>query len=59
MVTFLHTKSKKVFALIDKEAKSLNHSYVGTAHIARSSRENEDVAARVLKSLDVDVEMSK
>ena len=40
-----------------KEAKSLNHSYVGTEHILLGLlREGEGVAARVLKSLDVDVE---
>ena len=40
-----------------KEAKSLNHSYVGTEHILLGLlREGEGVAARVLKSLDVDVD---
>jgi len=48
---------KKVLALAGKEAKSLNHSYVGTEHILLGLlREGEGVAARVLKSLDVDVE---
>jgi ATP-dependent Clp protease ATP-binding subunit ClpC len=45
---------KKVLALAGKEAKSLNHSYVGTEHILLGLlREGEGVAARVLKSLDV------
>ena len=48
---------KKVLALAGKEAKSLNHSYVGTEHILLGLlREGEGVAARVLKSLDIDVE---
>jgi len=48
---------KKVLALAGKEAKSLNHSYVGTEHILLGlRREGEGVAARVLKSLDVDVD---
>ena len=46
---------KKVLALAGKEAKSLNHSYVGTEHILLGLlREGEGVAARVLKSLEVD-----
>jgi len=48
---------KKVLALAGKEAKTLNHSYVGTEHILLGLlREGEGVAARVLKSLDVDIE---
>ena len=48
---------KKVLSLAGKEAKSLNHSYVGTEHILLGLlREGEGVAARVLKSLEVDVE---
>jgi len=46
---------KKVLALAGKEAKALNHSYVGTEHILLGLlREGEGVAARVLKSLEVD-----
>src|SRR6266481_1293323 len=46
---------KKVMALAGKEAKALNHSYVGTEHILLGLlREGEGVAARVLKSLEVD-----
>ena len=45
---------KKVLALAGKEAKSLNHSYVGTEHILLGLlREGEGIAARVLKSLEV------
>src|SRR5580692_9962112 len=48
---------KKVLALAQKEAKALNHSYIGTEHILLGLlREGEGVAARVLKSLDVDIE---
>jgi len=48
---------KKVLALAGKEAKSLNHSYIGTEPILLGLlREGEGVAARVLKSLDVDIE---
>jgi len=48
---------KKVLALAGKEAKSLNHSYVGTEHILLGLlREGDGVAARVLKSLEVDIE---
>ena len=46
---------KKVLALAAKEAKGLNHSYIGTEHILLGLlREGEGVAARVLKSLEVD-----
>ncbi len=48
---------KKVLALSGKEAKALNHSYVGTEHILLGLlREGEGVAARVLKSLDIDID---
>lgn len=48
---------KKVLALAGKEAKALSHSYVGTEHILLGLlREGEGVAARVLKSLDIDIE---
>ena len=48
---------KKVLALAGKEAKALNHSYVGTEHILLGLlREGDGVAARVLKSLEVDIE---
>lgn len=47
---------KKVLALAGKEAKALNHSYVGTEHILLGLlREGEGVAARVLKSLEIDI----
>lgn len=47
---------KKVLNLAAKEAKALNHSYIGTEHILLGLlREGEGVAARVLQSLDVDI----
>ena len=46
---------KKVLALAGKEAQALHHSYVGTEHLLLGLlREGEGVAARVLKSLEVD-----
>ena len=53
-------RGKKVLALAGKEAKTLNHSYVGTEHILLGLlREGEGVAARVLRSLDVDIERTR
>lgn len=47
---------KKVLALSSKEARALNHSYIGTEHILLGLlREGEGVAARVLKALDIDI----
>jgi len=51
---------KKVLALGGKEAKALNHSYVGTEHILLGLlREGEGVAARVLKTLEIDIERTR
>ncbi|CAN5249006.1 ATP-dependent Clp protease ATP-binding subunit [soil metagenome] len=51
---------KKVLALAGKEAKALNHSYFGTEHILLGLlREGEGVAARVLKSLEIDIERTR
>ena len=48
---------KKVLVLSGKEAKSLNHSYVGTEHILLGLlREGDGVAARVLAFLKVDID---
>lgn len=47
---------KKVLNLAAKEAKALNHSYIGTEHILLGLlREGEGVAARVLQALDIDI----
>jgi ATP-dependent Clp protease ATP-binding subunit ClpC len=51
---------KKVLNLAAKEAKALNHTYVGTEHILLGLlREGEGVAARVLKNLDIDIEQTR
>ena len=51
---------KRVLALASKEAKALNHTYVGTEHILLGLlREGDGVAARVLSSLAVDVEQTR
>jgi ATP-dependent Clp protease ATP-binding subunit ClpC len=51
---------KKVLALAGKEAKALNHPFVGTEHILLGLlREGEGVAARVLKNLEVDPERTR
>jgi ATP-dependent Clp protease ATP-binding subunit ClpC len=51
---------KKVLALASKEAKALNHSYVGTEHILLGLlREGEGVAAQVLRNLDVNLDKAR
>ena len=51
---------KKVLALAAKEAKELNHTYVGTEHILLGLlREGDGVAARVLKSLDIYIDQTR
>ena len=51
---------KKVLALANKEAKSLNHSYVGTEHLLLGLlREGEGIAARVLQRLEVDIQSTR
>src|ERR1051325_1841639 len=51
---------KKVLALAAREAKALDHTYVGTEHILLGLlREGDGVAARVLKNLDVDIEQTR
>jgi len=48
---------KKVLALAAKEAKALNHTYVGTEHILLGLlREGDGVAAKVLQNLGIDIE---
>src|SRR6516164_2044814 len=47
---------KKVLALAGKEGEALKQSYVGTEHILLGLlREGEGIAARVLRSLEVDL----
>ncbi|MBK1833453.1 ATP-dependent Clp protease ATP-binding subunit [Roseibacillus ishigakijimensis] len=51
---------KKVLALANKEAKNLNHSYVGTEHLLLGLlREGEGIAARVLQRLEVDIQSTR
>jgi ATP-dependent Clp protease ATP-binding subunit ClpC len=51
---------KKVLALANKEAKQLNHSYVGTEHILLGLlREGDGMASRVLTSLSVDLQTTR
>ena len=51
---------KKVLLLAAKEAKTLNHTYVGTEHILLGLlREGDGVASRVLQNLEVDIELTR
>ncbi|MDH4470372.1 MAG: ATP-dependent Clp protease ATP-binding subunit [Verrucomicrobiae bacterium] len=51
---------KKVIALAGKEAKALQHSYVGTEHLLLGLlREGEGIASRVLQQLEVDIEQTR
>jgi len=51
---------KKVLALAAKEARSLNHTYVGTEHILLGLlREGDGVAGRVLKHFAVDIDAAR
>jgi ATP-dependent Clp protease ATP-binding subunit ClpA len=51
---------KKVLALASKQARNLRHTYIGTEHILLGLLlEGDGVAARVLKSLDVDVDETR
>jgi ATP-dependent Clp protease ATP-binding subunit ClpA len=51
---------KKVLFLATKEAKALNHTYVGTEHILLGLLlEGDGVAARVLKAFRVDTEKTR
>src|SRR6266850_2582815 len=53
-------RAQQVLALARKEANALNHTYVGTEHILLGLlREGEGVAARVLKTLEVDIERTR
>src|ERR1700675_2295674 len=47
-------RARQVVVLAQDEARRLNHNYIGTEHILLGLlREEEGLAARVLKSLDV------
>jgi len=56
----LTPRVKKVLQLASKEARALNHTYVGTEHLLLGLlREGDGVAARVIKNLDVDIEQAR
>jgi ATP-dependent Clp protease ATP-binding subunit ClpA len=51
---------KKCLALAAKEARALNHTYVGTEHILLGLlREGDGVAARVLINFNVDIDQTR
>ena len=53
-------RTKRVLGFAQKEAKALNHTYVGTEHILLGIlREGDGTAARVLTNLDVDLEETR
>jgi len=50
-------RARQVVVLAQEEARALKHNYIGTEHILLGLlREEEGLAARVLKSLDITVE---
>ncbi len=50
-------RARKVLRLAQEEAQRLQHNYIGTEHLLLGLvREGEGVAAKVLMSLDVDLE---
>ncbi len=53
-------RAKKVLQLAAAEARSLNHSYIGTEHILLGLlREGEGVASQVLRNLNIDLERTR
>ena len=51
---------KKVLDLARREAKNLNHTYIGTEHLLLGLlREGDGIAAQVLRNLDVDIEEAR
>lgn len=51
---------RKVLALANREAQTLNHAFVGTEHLLLGLlREGDGVAAHVLKRLNVDVQAAR
>jgi len=56
----LTARAKKVIELAVEEARNLNHTYIGTEHILLGLlQEGEGVAAKILRSLNVDVEETR
>ncbi len=51
---------KKILAVAAREAKALNHTYIGTEHLLLGLlREGDGVTARVLKNLNVHAEQTR
>lgn len=51
---------KKVLDLAKREAKALNHTYIGTEHVLLGLlREGDGVAARILRELNVNLEQTR
>jgi ATP-dependent Clp protease ATP-binding subunit ClpA len=51
---------KKVLSFAAQEARALHHTYVGTEHLLLGIlRDGDGVAGRVLKSLDIDIEVTR
>jgi ATP-dependent Clp protease ATP-binding subunit ClpC len=56
----LTARAKKVIELAVEEARNLNHTYIGTEHLLLGLlQEEEGVAAKILRSLNVDVEQTR
>ena len=53
-------RARKVLTLAQEEAQRLQHDYIGTEHLLLGLvREGEGVAAKVLTSLDVDLDVAR
>ncbi|MGH2504305.1 MAG: Clp protease N-terminal domain-containing protein, partial [Ktedonobacterales bacterium] len=49
-------RARKVLSLANEEAQRFNHNYIGTEHLRLGLvREGDGVAAKVLNSLDVEL----
>ena len=53
-------RARKTLQLAQEEAQRFNHNYIGTEHILLGLlRDGDGVAARVLKNLDVDIDVTR
>src|SRR5437763_3285757 len=53
-------RARKVLRLAQEEAQRLQHNYIGTEHLLLGLvREGEGVAAKVLTTLDVDLDVAR
>jgi ATP-dependent Clp protease ATP-binding subunit ClpC len=56
----LTARAKKVIELAVEEARNLNHTYIGTEHLLLGLlQEGEGVAAKILRTLNIDVEETR